>query len=69
MTTPDSLVRARTALQHLRDCLQSAHFAARLLEAEIPPPPSDRLSDLIHSVRKAAESARVALDTSSSPPP
>jgi hypothetical protein len=59
--TPESLARARAALHELRNALQSAHFAARQLEAEFPPQPAERLSDRIHAVRKEAERLRVAL--------
>jgi hypothetical protein len=59
--TPESLARARAALHQVRDALQSAHFAARQLEAEIRPRPADRLSDRIHAVRTQAEHLRAAL--------
>jgi len=48
--------RALAALSEMRSALQQAHFAARLLEELLPPPPADRPSDRIHALRTAASS-------------
>jgi hypothetical protein len=50
--------RALAALAGLKDALQQAHFAARLLEEIVPAPREDRCSDRIHGLRRHA--ARLA---------
>ena len=59
----DPTPRALERLQHLRELLQSAHFIARDLHAELRLERGDTLADHIHAARMAAEALRHALES------
>ena len=58
----DPTPRALEKLQHLRELLQSAHFIARDLHAELRLERGDTLADHIHAARMAAEALRHTLE-------